>query len=165
MTWDVPDGLRPPAVRTMVKKVLLVCTGNTCRSPMAEALLRKMAADLQIPLEVQSAGTSALPGSPATSEAVQACRERGLDLASHQSRPLRQSTALESDLVLTMTARHKESVLTRTPALKGKVFLVSEFADGSIRDIEDPIGQSLEVYRKVLGQLEEYLGKTLPKLR
>ncbi len=149
----------------MVKKILFVCTGNTCRSPMAEGLLKKMAQESHLPLDVQSAGLAAFAGVPPTSEAVQACREKGTDISGHLSQPLSKALALESDLILTMTVRHKEMIVRKMPELEPKVALFSEFAGAGVKDVEDPVGQPLEVYRQVLGQMEGYLQKAEDRWR
>jgi len=151
--------------KALPKKVLFVCTGNTCRSPMAEALLKKIAAEENLPVEVHSAGIAAFPGAPPRPEAVEVCREKGMDLSSYQSQPLSKTLVLESDHILTMTGKHKEMILKKMPALEGKVALFSEFAGSGIEDVEDPIGQSVEVYREVLDQMEGYIRKSLGKLK
>ncbi|HJT23401.1 MAG TPA: low molecular weight protein arginine phosphatase [bacterium] len=149
----------------MAKKILFVCTGNTCRSPMAEGLLKKIAKDNQLPVEVQSAGLAAFSGVAAAPEAVQACQEKGVDISAHQSQPLGKTLVMESDLILTMTGKHKEMIVKKMPALEPKVALFSEFAGAGTQDIEDPVGQTIETYRKVLGQMEEYLQKSLDKFK
>ncbi len=149
----------------MPKKILFVCTGNTCRSPMAEGLLKKIAKENQFHVEVQSAGLVAFPGVPATPEAVQACQEKGIDISTHQSQSLSKTLATESDLILTMTGRHKEMIVKKMPALEPKVALFSEFAGVGTQEVEDPVGQPLDSYRKVLGQMEAFLQKSLEKLK
>ncbi len=149
----------------MAKKILFVCTGNTCRSPMAEGLLKKIANDNQFSVEVRSAGIAAFPGVPVTAEAVQACREKGVDISSYQSQPLSKNLVMDSDLILTMTGKHKEMILKKMPALEPKVALLSEFAGAGAEDVEDPVGQPIDAYRAVLGQMEEYLKKALDKIK
>ncbi len=144
----------------MFKNILFICTGNTCRSPMAEGLLKKWAVEKGLSLNVRSAGLAAFAGVPATAEAMEAALEKGIDLSGHQSRPLGKAEAVESDMILTMTQRHKEMILKKLPDLAGKVFLFSEFAGMGQEDVEDPIGQPLEAYRRVLGQMETYLLKS-----
>src|SRR5579859_8285067 len=132
---------------------------------MAQGLLQKMAADQQVPVEVQSAGIAAFPGVPVSPEAVEAGREKGFDLSSYQSQPLSKNLVLESDLIITMTGKHKDMILKKMPALEGKVELFSEFAGAGTEDVDDPVGQPVEAYRKVLSQMEGYLQKALPKLK
>ena len=132
---------------------------------MAEGLLKKMAQEQQLPVEVQSAGLAAFAGVPAAPEAVEACRERGVDLSAHQTQPLGKTLVVESDLILTMTDKHKEMILKKMPALGEKVSMFSEYAGAGIEDIDDPVGQPVEVYRKVLDQMQGYLTKSLEKLR
>jgi protein-tyrosine-phosphatase len=132
---------------------------------MAEGLLKKAAGEGKIGVEVQSAGLAAFPGLPATLEAVEVCQEKGVDLSSHQSQPLGKDLVLQSDLILTMTAKHKEMILKKMPALEGKVRQFSEFAGDGEVDVEDPIGQPLEVYRQVRGQLEGFIQKSLSQLK
>jgi protein-tyrosine-phosphatase len=149
----------------MPQKILFVCTGNICRSPMAEGLLKKMASDNQWSLEAQSAGLAAFNGVPAMQEAIEACNEKGIDISAHQSQPLSKTLVLESTLILTMTDKHKESILRKMPQLADKVSLLSDFAGKGIEDVEDPVGQSVEVYRKILTQIEGYLLQAKDKLR
>ncbi len=143
----------------MPKKILFVCTGNTCRSPLAEGLLNKWAKDNHWDLEAKSAGLAAFGGVPAATEAVEAAREKGFDLSVHQSQPLSKTLVLESDLIVTMTVKHKESILRKMPDLENKVKFLAELAGVGPVDIEDPVGLPLEEYRKVLGQIEVYLEK------
>jgi protein-tyrosine phosphatase/ribose 5-phosphate isomerase B len=132
---------------------------------MAEGLLKKMAQENQIPLEVQSAGLAAFAGVPAALEAVEACREKRIDISGHESQPLSKTLVMESDLILTMTGKHKEMILKKMPTLENKVALLSEFAGSGTRDVEDPVGQPLESYRETLAQMEGYLRKALERLR
>jgi protein-tyrosine-phosphatase len=132
---------------------------------MAEGLLKKMAVEQEFPVEAQSAGIAAFPGVPVSLEAVEACREKGIDISSHQSQPLSKTLVLESDFILTMTGKHKDMILKKMPALDGKVALFSEFAGVGTEDVEDPVGQPVEAYRKVLGQMESYLQKSIAKLK
>jgi len=130
-----------------MKQILFVCTGNICRSPMAERLFRaRMAAESRwIAL---SAGTAAVSGWPASEEAVEALREKKIDSSNHRSRPVTRSLIEQSDLIITMTERHRQEIIRFDPSAVDRTHLMTSF--GSFRvneDIPDPIGQSLDVYR------------------
>ncbi|MEW6447884.1 MAG: low molecular weight protein arginine phosphatase [Bacillota bacterium] len=131
-----------------MQRILFVCTGNTCRSSMAEGIFKNLLAMEGIEgVEVASAGIFALPGSPATPEAVDALAEWGIDLGGHRARLLSPEMVHEADLILTMTARHKEAVLEMAPKAEGKVFTINEYA-GFAGDIPDPIGKPVFFYRQ-----------------
>lgn len=148
-----------------IERVLLVCTGNTCRSPMAEVLLRHLwnEADPGWPLTVQSAGTWALPGMGASSQAVEAMRRKGLDLSQHRTQAAAPELLTQADLVLTMTARHKEQVLAAAPSLKGRVYTLAEFA-GSGTDVPDPFGGTLADYERTAETLEQLLKRVVERI-
>jgi protein-tyrosine-phosphatase len=147
------------------KKVLFVCTGNTCRSPMAAGLLKDAALKSGLDLQVDSAGIAAFPGVPYTPEAVEALKEKGVDLSGGSSQPLSKPLVMESDLILTMTVQHKDVILRKLPALSGKVHLFSEFAGEVPTDVDDPAGHDLDTYRKVRDQMARYVGKTVDRLK
>lgn len=111
----------------MTARILTVCTGNICRSPLAEALIRSGVEGL--PVTVESAGTGALDGEQATVETVELGTQLArVDLGSHRSRYLTEDILEGVDLVLTMTIRHSSSVLSLAPALAKRTFTIREFA-------------------------------------
>ncbi len=112
----------------MKKTILFVCTGNTCRSPMAEAILKEMVREKGEGYEVISAGTSAGEGEPAAGEAVRALEEEGIVLSGHRSRPVTGELLDRADLVITMTRGHKERVLEMRPQAGAKTFTLKEFS-------------------------------------
>lgn len=141
------------------KKVLVVCTGNTCRSPMAAGWLNRHFQGTGWMAE--SAGVAAWGGSPASPEAAAAMQEIGIDLSGHRSRALTKAMVAGADIVLAMTGGHLQEIVRRFPEAKAKTFLVRGFGLGAARDVEDPIGLSLDVYRHVRDEIAQALGDFL----
>ncbi len=149
--------------------IVLVCTGNTCRSPMAEALLKKRIADrlgcTAAELDdrgyvVMSAGLSAPPGGRAAAEAVQTMKERGLDLGQHESQPLSERIVRFADFIITMTRSHREAILEHFPDAEPRVHTISR----GTGDVADPIGGPLDLYRRCAEQLDGYLETWMAEL-
>ena len=142
--------------------VLFVCTGNTCRSPMAEALFRIMAAERLgcEPEEIErhgvvvaSAGLAAWGGGPASTGAVEAMREMGGNLGGHESQPLTESLVAQADVILTMTASHRAAILAQFPEAGGRLAMLSP----DRRDVIDPVGGSIDTYRSCARQIHGHL--------
>jgi protein-tyrosine phosphatase len=149
--------------------IVLVCTGNTCRSPMAEILLKKRLADqLGCKIEeledrgvlVLSAGIAAMAGGRAADEAVEIMKLRGLDLTAHESQPLSDRIVRYADLILTMTRGHREAILAQWPEARDRAFLVS----AERGDIADPIGGPPDLYRRCADQIDGYLAEWVKRL-
>ncbi len=145
--------------------VLLVCTGNVCRSPLAEALMRReldrRGADAT---SVSSAGTGAWEGAPASEGAYLVALEHGVDLSNHRARLLTKETVRQADLVLTMARHHR----ARVHELDADVptHLLGEYAgrSGAATEVSDPFGSDLEVYRATYEELEELVRGAVDRL-
>jgi len=146
------------------RRILFVCSGNTCRSPLAERLALRQAEERGLEkVEVRSAGTFAGRGAPASSGAVLAARRKGLDLSGHRSTPLGPELVEWADLILAMTHAH---LRVATDIGGGeKAFLVTEFLlehhPEHGREVGDPAGAGVERYEAVLELLEEAVGGVL----
>ena len=137
--------------------ILFVCTGNLCRSPMAEYLLRHRLGPAS-GVVIGSAGVFAPSDAAASPPAVAVLAERGIDLSAHRSRMLDTAQVAAADLIVVMTAAHRQGVLSAFPQAAGKVFLLTGFGvKKKGTDIADPIGLSVDVYRKTRDQIDEAL--------
>lgn len=144
--------------------LVFVCTGNTCRSPLAEGLARKLAAQRGLAVDITSAGTGAALGAPANDAAILVGIERGVDLSRHRSRPLLPGEIPPGAIVLTMSPSHSAGVRALAP--RARVYLLDEYASNGLtsRTIADPFGGTLDDYRRAADEIESMLDGALDRL-
>jgi len=132
---------------------------------MAEAIMKDYLKRMDLPTNwlVQSAGTWAENGHPATPSGVKAMAKRGLDTSLHQSQAITKDLLNQFDLILTMESGHKEAILIEFPEFSKKVFMLSEMSGNAIT-IEDPIGGTLEDYMNTANEIEEWISKGMPNM-
>lgn len=139
------------------KKILFVCTGNTCRSPMAEFLFRKWAGR-NSGWHASSAGIAAVPGLPASRSAVAVMKGHDIDMTLHRSRPLGRELIDQSAVIVVMARMHRDFIREQYPAAGTKLFMFSAFGpDGTETDVADPIGGTEAEYRDVAAELERIM--------
>jgi L-threonylcarbamoyladenylate synthase len=167
----VREGVRTPAeiAELLARRIVFVCTGNTCRSPMAEGLFKaalaaRLGCDVaDLPARgylVTSAGVSAYAGDAATAESVEALRVFGVDLSGHRSRPAAAELIARADDVIAMTRGHLLALLSRAPVLAGAFRLLGG-ADG---DLDDPIGRGPEVYRACADAVRRHVERLITEM-
>ncbi len=147
------------------RRILFVCTGNTCRSPMAETLLRdRLGPDSG--WTVASAGIAACEGATASPESHAVLTEWELDLAEHCSRPLTAQQADAADLLIALARSHYDAIIARFPSARAKTLLLGSFLvpDGVDQDIPDPIGGDLAEYRSVRDQIAKAVDRLAESL-
>lgn len=141
-------------------KLLFVCSGNICRSPMAEGIARRLADDLRLDVTAASAGTLGIVDRPADPKAVRVCHEVGIDLSAHRSQPLSEELVRDADALFVMEPAHAAELYRRFPWLPEHAVVRTGELIG-LPEIGDPIGRWTMTFRKVRKQLEQAVGMWL----
>ena len=147
----------------MFNRILVVCTGNICRSPMAEFLLRQrldQVADLNV--EVRSVGTGALVDHPAEETTSAMMQIKGLDLATHRARQLTTEFSYWAELILVMEKHHRDAVMEMDPTARGKTFLLGHWID---QEVPDPYRHGSEAHARSMKIIEAALDPWVKKLK
>ena len=139
-----------PRIDFAIRRILVVCLGNICRSPIAEYLLRERLAGKDV--TVESAGIGAVEGARIDPLALQVLQAHGIDASGHVARRLDKQMVDRADLVLLMERAHLEFVRSKIPSAAGKTFLLRKWHDG--QDVPDPFGQPIDMFEQVFESVE-----------
>ena len=141
-----------------MKKILFLCTGNTCRSPMAEGLLRAELEDRGLDAEVCSAGLAADEGMTVSENSVLVCKEKGIDISAHRARVLTYELLRESDFIYCMTEGQAAALISAAPFAAGKVAVLGS-------GVPDPFGGGIDSYRRAIDRILEAFPALLERLQ
>ena len=145
----------------MIRHILVVCVGNICRSPMAEALLRD-ALKGKKEIVVESAGLGALVNEPASKFSVELMQERGLDISGHRAQQLTPELITRADLILVMESGHRRAVDANEPTARGKLYRLGEWRD---IEIADPYRQPREAFEETLELIDKGVADWVERLK
>lgn len=146
----------------MIQRVLVVCVGNICRSPMAESVLKFKASRTGLDLHVESAGIGALQGKPAHKHTVNILQRYGLDISEHVGKQINSELMNWADLVLVMEDEHRSHLIKRYPSSSGKVFIMGKWIN---REIEDPYKKDVDAFEKCFKEVHYASDAWISKLK
>ena len=142
--------------------IIFICTGNTCRSPMAAALATSIFQQQNMDITVLSAGVAAGNGYPASQNAILAMEDENIDINPHLSTLISQEILTQAALILTMTTSHLQIIQTIHPT--ANAYTLAQYA-GKNNDVSDPYGGDLETYRKCAAQIKVLLSASVAKIK
>jgi protein-tyrosine-phosphatase len=150
----------------MSHRILFVCTGNVCRSPMAAALFNAKArrAGEHPEYVADSTGTWALDNAPASVHAISTMAERGIDLAAHRGRTVTRELIDQATIIIVMTRSHRDALASEFPTARSKIHLMSELIERTF-DVADPYGGTLAEYQDCAASLEKMIESGYEKIK
>jgi len=148
-----------------IKNILVVCTGNSCRSIMAEAYFKKCIEEKKLSMKVQSAGTHGMKGVKPPEETIKMLLTEQISPDGYESKPVTEELAKWADVIFVMEPMHKEYLIDRMPNEEQKIYLLAEVNSEESDIVPDPIGRSLAFYRLSFRLIKDSVNKVLENIQ